>query len=200
MDLRRGDLPALGAAADATASDVHVLFVIDPVLWDGCGRVRRAWLAASIRAAAESYGDRLTVRMGDPVTKVAAFADEVLAGSVHVSAETTPYGARRDARVRERLTEREIAWVATGSPYAVGPGRVRTKDGSAYRVFTPFSRAWREHRRAAHAGPGAARRPVRRGPLRRTSTQAPRPRPGRVPDRPPDGGGGGRAASLAVLP
>jgi len=144
-DLRRHDLPALGAAADSTDGDVHALFVIDPVLWDGAGPVRRGWLAASIRAAAESYGGRLTVRVGDPATTVGAFADQVGADSVHVSAETTPYGARRDARVRERLTERAIEWVATGSPYAVGPGRVRTQDGKPYRVFTPFARAWREH-------------------------------------------------------
>ena len=68
-----------------------------------------------------------------------------LNSSVHVSAETTPYGVRRDERVRERLVERDVEWVATGSPYAVGPGRVRTKDGGPYRVFTPFARAWREH-------------------------------------------------------
>ena len=93
-DLRRRDLPALGAAADAAGDgDVHVLFVIDPVLWDRCGPVRRGWLAASVRAAAESYDGRLTVRVGDPATKVAAFAADVGAGSVHVSAETTPYGA-----------------------------------------------------------------------------------------------------------
>ncbi len=35
--------------------------------------------------------------------------------------------------------------VATGSPYAVGPGLVRTGGGGGYKVFTPFSRAWREH-------------------------------------------------------
>jgi deoxyribodipyrimidine photo-lyase len=144
-DLRRRDLPALGAAVDATSDDVHALFVIDPVLWDRCGPVRRGWLAASLRATAESYDGRLTVRVGDPVTKVAAFADQVGAGSVHVSAETTPYGVRRDSRVRERLTERGVEWVATGSPYAVGPGRVRTQQDTAYRVFTPFARAWREH-------------------------------------------------------
>ena len=145
-DLRRRDLPALGAAADAAGDgDVHVLFVIDPVLWDGCGAARRGWLAASIRAAAASYDGRLTVRVGDPVTKVAAFAADVGAGSVHVSAETTPYGVRRDERVRARLAERDLDWVPTGSPYAVGPGRVQTKDGTPYRVFTPFSRAWREH-------------------------------------------------------
>jgi deoxyribodipyrimidine photo-lyase len=147
-DLRRRDLPALGAAADAAEAagdEVHVLFVIDPVLWDGCGPVRRGWLAASIRAAAESYDGRLYVRVGDPVRTVADVAAEVGAGSVHVSAETTPYGVRRDRRVRAHLAERGIAWVATGSPYAVGPGRVRTQDGGPYRVFTPFARAWREH-------------------------------------------------------
>jgi deoxyribodipyrimidine photo-lyase len=150
-DLRRSDLPALGAAADATDGDVHALFVIDPVLWDGAGAVRRGWVAANVRAAAESYDGRLTVRVGDPVTKVAAFAAEVGAGSVHVSAETTPYGVRRDRRVRERLEERDVAWVASGSPYAVGPGRVTTKEGKPYRVFTPFARAWREHGWAAPA-------------------------------------------------
>ena len=160
-DLRRRDLPAFGAAADAADDgEVHALFVIDPVLWDRCGPVRRGWLAASIRAAAESYDGRLTVRVGDPATKVAAFAAEVGAGSVHLSAETTPYGAARDRRVRGRLADRGIEFVATGSPYAVGPGLVRTQQGGPYRVFTPFSRAWREH---GWADPAAAPRGVRLG-------------------------------------
>ena len=144
-DLRRGDLPALNAAVDAAHGEVHVLFVVDPVLWDGCGAVRRGWLAASVRAARESYDGRITVRVGDPATEVSGFAAEVGAEAVHVSAETTPYGSRRDARVAERLAEQEVGWVATGSPYAVGPGRVRTREDRPYRVFTPFARAWREH-------------------------------------------------------
>ncbi len=35
--------------------------------------------------------------------------------------------------------------VGTGSPYAVGPGTVVKPDGTPYRVFTPFSKAWRGH-------------------------------------------------------
>jgi len=35
--------------------------------------------------------------------------------------------------------------VETGTPYAVGPGLVRTAAGAPFQVFTPFSRAWREH-------------------------------------------------------
>jgi deoxyribodipyrimidine photo-lyase len=162
-DLRRRDLPALGEAAEAAGNgdgDVHVLFVIDPALWDGCGPVRRGWLSASIRAAADAYDGRLTVRVGDPATKVGAFAAEVGAGSVHVSAETTPYGARRDDRVRQRLAEKDVEWVATGSPYAVGPGRVTTKGDKPYRVFTPFARAWREH---GWADPATAPRGVSLG-------------------------------------
>ena len=38
-----------------------------------------------------------------------------------------------------------IELVRTGSPYAVAPGRVLNKAGGAYRVFTPYSRAWRDH-------------------------------------------------------
>ncbi len=79
---------------------------------------------------------------------------------MHVSAETTPYGAGRDDRVRERLAHRDIEWTATGSPYAVGPGRVTTKDGTPYRVFTPFARAWREH---GWSEPARAPRDVRLG-------------------------------------
>ena len=143
-DLRRRDLPALNAAVDAAPGAVHVLFVVDPALWDDAGAVRRGWVAANVRAAQESYDGRVTVRVGDPASEVAGFAVEVGASSVHVSAETTPYGSRRDERVRGRLAELGIGWVATGSPYAVGPGRVLTRDNRPYRVFTPFARAWRE--------------------------------------------------------
>lgn len=42
-------------------------------------------------------------------------------------------------------TRREL--VETGSPYAVGPGRVLTRQGGPFKVFTLFARAWREHGR-----------------------------------------------------
>ena len=33
----------------------------------------------------------------------------------------------------------------TGTNYAIGPGSLRTGSGSPFQVFTPFSRAWRDH-------------------------------------------------------
>lgn len=140
-DLRVRDQPALRAAlADGPAV---ALFVVDPRLWKGAGDARRAWLAGTLAALDERLGGRLVVRYGDPVRVVPEVAREVEASAVHVSAETTPYGRRRDAAVEEALGE--ISWQATGSPYAVGPGRVLNGSGGPYQVFTPFAKAWRAH-------------------------------------------------------
>ncbi|MCW2786226.1 MAG: deoxyribodipyrimidine photolyase, partial [Marmoricola sp.] len=141
-DLRLQDHPALTAAA--ADGPVVGLFVIDPVLWDGAGPVRRAWLAASVRALADETGGRLLVRYGDPAVVVPAVATEHGADTVHLSLETTPYGVQRDRRVADALDRAGIARAGTGTPYAVDPGTVRTQKGEPYQVFTPFSRAWRE--------------------------------------------------------
>jgi len=59
---------------------------------------------------------------------------------VHVSADFGPYGRERDAAVAEH-----VDLVATGSPYAVAPGRVTKDDGSPYKVFTPWFKRWLDH-------------------------------------------------------
>jgi deoxyribodipyrimidine photo-lyase len=122
-----------------------VLFVLDPALWRSPGAARLAWLAASVRAVADAFDGRLCLRAGAPTDVVPAVAAEIGAGSVHVSRETTPGGRRRDGAVRSALARQGVEWVETGSPYAVGPGTVLTGEGAPYRVFTPFSRAWRAH-------------------------------------------------------
>ena len=144
-DLRRRDHPAFGAAAKATDDDVVVAFVVDPALWAGGGPSRRAWLAAALDAVDEAYDGKLTLLHGKPETVIPQLAERVSARSVHVSRETTPSGARRDERVKEALEKQDVEWVETGTPYAVGPGVVVNGSGEGFKVFTPFSRAWREH-------------------------------------------------------
>ena len=152
-DLRRHDHPALLVASRSTSATVHPLFVIDPTLWASAGTVRRAWLAANIRAARAAYEDRLTILLGDPARVVPEFARHLGAGSVHVTGESTPYGSRRDTRVEEAL---DCPMIASGTPYAVDPGEVLNRGGEPYKVFTAFARAWREH-----GWPGPAPEPGR---------------------------------------
>ena len=81
------------------------LFVVDPAIWATAGPARRAWLAANVLALAERIP--LTVLHGDPREVVPRVAD---GRRVHVAAETTPYGRRRDAAVGTR-----VELVATGA-------------------------------------------------------------------------------------
>ncbi|WP_344200759.1 deoxyribodipyrimidine photo-lyase [Aeromicrobium alkaliterrae] len=143
-DLRLHDQPALREAVEAGPDGVVPLFVLDDRLWDTAGPVRRASLAAVLRDLSDRV-DGLHVVHGDPRTEVPRIARAVEASSVHVSADHGPYGARRDEAVEQALAELEVPLVRTGSAYAVSPGRVTKPDGSPYRVFTPFYRAWREH-------------------------------------------------------
>ncbi|MDV8002546.1 deoxyribodipyrimidine photo-lyase [Rhodococcus sp. IEGM 1408] len=142
-DLRLSDHPAL-LAAIGSSDEVLPVFVWDPVLiGDGGARVQR--LAASLAALSADTGGALVVRTGDPAEVIADLAAEADAREIHVTRESTPYGRRRDQRVRARLERDGRELVETGSPYAVGPGRVRNRTGEPYKVFTPFSRAWHEH-------------------------------------------------------
>lgn len=139
-DLRLHDLPALTAAAEE--GEVLPVFVLDEELLSESS-IRSACLLRALTSAQEAYDGAIVVRRGRPEEVIPALVEEAGAGSVHVSVESQPYGRIRDQRVRDALGD--VPLVGTGSPYAVGPGTILTKQGGHYKVFTPFSRAWREH-------------------------------------------------------
>jgi len=149
-DLRLGDLPALLAAADDDAT--LGCFVLDPRLESGPAR-RLQFLGDALRSLNDELGGRLLVVRGRPEQQIPVIAKEVGATAVHVSADFGPFGRGRDTRVQNALGP--VSLVTTGSPYLVSPDRVTKDDGSAYRVFTPFFRRWREHgwRAPARSGP-----------------------------------------------
>jgi deoxyribodipyrimidine photo-lyase len=144
-DLRLGDHPALLAALDSAGPGGTVLpiFVFDERLWGPSGHPRRRFLLDCLTDLREQTGGALVLRSGDPARVIPALVAEVGATSVHVSADGGPYGRRRDDAVERALDD--VPLVRTGSPYAVTPGRVTKSDGTPFKVFSPFARAWREH-------------------------------------------------------
>ncbi|WP_138733459.1 cryptochrome/photolyase family protein [Modestobacter excelsi] len=155
-DLRLGDHPALLAAVDAASPDGTVvpLFVFDDRLYGPSGDPRRRFLLDCLAELDTDTGGALVRRTGDPADVVPALVAELGAVSVHVTADAGPYGRRRDQAVERALGD--VPLVRTGSPYAVAPGRLTKRDGTPFQVFTPFSRAWREHgSHAPAARPGS---------------------------------------------
>lgn len=152
-DLRLGDLPSLLAAAQDD-EPVLACFVLDPRLEASSGPRRLQFLGDALRALQADLDGRLLVTRGRPEQRIPQLANAIGASAVHVSREHTPFGRRRDERVRSALGEVEL--VATGSPYLVSPGRIVKDDGTGYQVFTPFFRRWRDHGWPAPARSGRA--------------------------------------------
>jgi deoxyribodipyrimidine photo-lyase len=155
-DLRLRDHPAL-AAASSDGEEVLACFVLDPRLEASSSSRRLQFLGDSLRQLRDDLDGRLLVTRGQPDKQIPRIAKEIGASAVHISQDFAPFGQRRDEKVRAALES--VPLVKTGSPYLVSPGRVTKKDGSPYKVFTPFLRAWREvgWREPARTGGDSAR-------------------------------------------
>lgn len=139
-DLRTHDHPALNAAAARGA--VLGLVILDPAILGRTSARRQAWFLANVRALRECYrelGSELLVRTAAPVDVLSELAAGVF--DVHALRSHTPYGRERDAVVSAALGAR-VQW--HDGLYVREPGTLRTRTGTPYTVYGPFSRAWRE--------------------------------------------------------
>lgn len=140
-DLRLADNPALLQAIE-NGNETAAVFILDPTLIKAAGDKRLAYLGASLRALDKSLNGSLHVMVGDQVDVLQELMKRYGATEVHISEEFEPYGAARD----QRVAAAGITLIRTGSPYAVSPGRVvKPSDGTPYRVYTPFYKAWCAH-------------------------------------------------------
>ncbi len=153
-DLRIGDHPAL-LEAIKNSDEIVPLFILDKQQIEEAGAKLLAYMGQSLRALDESLGNKLHIIEGDQVEVLKDLIARYNVKEVHISDEYERYGAARDARVEAA----GIPLVRTGSPYAVKPGRViKPSDGTPYRVYTPFYRAWRTH---GYRGPVAAPKEIK---------------------------------------
>jgi deoxyribodipyrimidine photo-lyase len=161
-DLRLADNTALAAAASA-AGRIGFLFVLDESLLASPrgGAPRLRFLHGCLErlgAELERRGHRLVVRHGDPRREVPRAAREARAALVSWNRDTSPYAMRRDAAVERALARDGVKLRAAKDRVVFESSEVRTQAGGAYRVFSPFRKAWLA--RLAEAAPSQT------GPLR----------------------------------
>ncbi len=142
-DLRLHDLPPLIEAA-AAGAEVLACFVLDPRLEASAGPRRMQFLGDCLREIDTAVGGRLFITRDRPERVLPEVCAAIGARTVHISADFSPFGVRRDRAVEAALAAGGVELVATGSPYLVSPGRVTKDDGGPYKVFTPFFGRWRE--------------------------------------------------------
>ena len=141
-DLRLDDHPALVAAA--RQGPVVPLFVLDDVLLRTAGRPRLAYLLRTLRA----LDAQLAANGRRAHASVGAIRRRGPVGGRRDRCGRRPHLRRLRPVRRRNATERvvaalgEVPLVATGSPYAVAPDRIRKPNGDPYQVFAPFYRSW----------------------------------------------------------
>jgi deoxyribodipyrimidine photo-lyase len=145
-DLRLLDNAALAEAA-ARADAFAGVFVFDDRLLRSArvGPPRLRFLrecVARLDEALAARGHALVVRRGDPVVELVKLARASRAGLVTWSRDYGPYARRRDARVRAALAAGGVEACEVKDRVLFESGEVRTQSGGAFRVFTPFRRAW----------------------------------------------------------
>ncbi|MDR7484116.1 MAG: deoxyribodipyrimidine photo-lyase [Armatimonadota bacterium] len=151
-DLRLHDNPALAAALERGRSVVP-LFILDPALLSSpdASPGRTAFLFAGLRTLDQDLrarGGRLVVRRGRPHHVLAQVVRETGAEVIVAQADVSPYARRRDARVAAHLPLQLVGGVTV-----LPPDRVRGPEGSPYRIFTPFRRAWEAAVATEHLAP-----------------------------------------------
>lgn len=142
-DLRLHDNPALLEAC--SGGDVVPVFVLDSEIINGAGALPMAFFLDCLRELNESLEGHLVIRSGDPVEIIPSLAREAQAQNVYCAGSFTPSGMARDESVEAKLSTDGKRLVRVDSAYAVAPGSVLKGDGTPFKVFTPFLRAWQSH-------------------------------------------------------
>ena len=147
-DLRLQDNEALNKAAAHEDGLIHPVFLLDLDAFGGLEGIRQHSLVESLRSLNEDTADALTVicasRWAAVVQRLVDLADQAGAKRVFATRAFDPAGVTEQNAVGLALQDKGIFLDLSGSYYAVAPGTVAKPDGSPYRVYTPFFKAWFE--------------------------------------------------------
>jgi deoxyribodipyrimidine photo-lyase len=143
-DLRLDDNPALLAAASRGAIVPVFIWAPDEERPWAPGAASRWWLHHSLVALAGDLakaGAPLVIRRGPSLGALEALASETGATQVVWNRRHEPAVIARDTVIKKSLRDAGLGVESFNGGLLFEPGRVATKEGKPYQVFTPFWRA-----------------------------------------------------------
>jgi deoxyribodipyrimidine photo-lyase len=146
-DLRVRDNPALDLACRSARHVVPLFVLHDGLSFAVPNRARILRdCVADLRESLRQRGGDLVIRRGDPVTETVRLARETNADGLVLARDVSAYAQRRWQRLETECQRQRIALRAVDSVTVVAPGAVTPAGGDHFKVFTPYWRAWSEHR------------------------------------------------------
>jgi len=146
-DRRLQDNLALNNCASLAVNDGDKTVI--PVFWyaekdfSSLSGIRQHSLVESLRALDDSMGGSLQVIPSNDTKGLVEFAKSHNVSFIHATESFDPEGIAEQRQLLSNLKGSGIELVLEDSYYSVKPGTVaKPVDGSAYRVYTPFFKAW----------------------------------------------------------
>lgn len=145
-DLRWHDNLALAALLERTDEWLPV-FIFDPRVSspDRTGAARMSFLLDCLRRLQSHLGTKgvpLLIRTGTPEEVLPELMHETGSKLLSFNEDTTPFASARDLRVQQAVEKNGAQVVSCVDHVVFDASEVRTKQGGAFSVFTPYRNAW----------------------------------------------------------
>jgi len=140
QDLRLEDNPALIAAAHA--GKVLPIFILDDKNAEQhrLGGASRWWLHHSLSSLNLSLENNLCLFRGDPQKILAQLVEKYSVSGIYWNRCYEPWRSSRDKKIKEDFIKQSVDVKSFNGSLLWEPWQVLKKDGTPYRVFTPFYR------------------------------------------------------------
>ena len=97
---------------------------------------------AKMQKESEAHGSSMCVAKGNPSECILQWCEKHNITAVYTNEDYEPYATARDLKIKGLLTEKGIGFKTFKDQVIFAPDEVLKKDGTPYRVYTPFSRVW----------------------------------------------------------
>jgi len=136
-DLRLLDNPALSEAANA--GPVIPIYILDKLQTNYTeGRASRWWQNQSLYSLNKQLNHRLLIFNGDPKEIILRLAKVSDSKTVYWNRCYEPWQIELDSKIERILKEKNINVIARNGSLLWEPWRTLKKDGTPYKVFTPY--------------------------------------------------------------
>ena len=96
----------------------------------------------NMQKESEAHGSSMCVAKGNPSECILQWCEKHNITAVYTNEDYEPYATARDLKIKGLLTEKGIGFKTFKDQVIFAPDEVLKKDGTPYRVYTPFSRVW----------------------------------------------------------
>ena len=145
-DLRLKDNSALFSACE-TSKQVLLAFVFDTNILNRLThkkdhRVEFIFNAIqSLNHKLKDQNSQVLILYGNPIKQIPTLCKKLKISAVFVNEDYESYAKQRDQKIHSRLAQQEILFHSLKDQVIFG-SEIKKKEGSAYRVFTAYKKAW----------------------------------------------------------